>query len=294
MSRAADAVRRTRFHNPRLSRVGVEVLALDHMRARAAGVLELPERVEFHLLLWLQKGRVRHRVDFHDVTLQAGSVLFVRPGQVQQWFMRDDVQGRLLLFASEALAPSVARAEIDTRLLGMDRWPAVTAPGREVFRDTLADVARMDRDIRRYGGSEIEAAIIRHGLMTLLLRLAHALPASRDAGAHGREAEIHRLFAEALEAGFMQRHTVADYARRLGYSESTLARACLATAGCTAKALVDRRVALEAKRLLVHSRATVGLIGHRLGFVEPSNFVKFFRRMEGTTPEAFRRQALGD
>jgi len=294
VSRAADAVRRTRFHNPRLSRVGVEVLALDHMRARAAGALELPERVEFHLLLWVQKGRVRHRVDFHDVALQAGTVLFVRPGQVQQWFLRDGVQGQLLLFSAEALAPSVARAEIDTRLLGMDRWPAVTAPGREVFRDTLADVARMDRDIRRYGGSEIEAAIIRHGLMTLLLRLAHALPSARDAGLHGREAGIHRLFVEALETGFMQRHTVADYARRLGYSESTLARACLATAGCTAKALVDRRVALEAKRLLVHSRATVGLIGHRLGFVEPSNFGKFFRRMEGTTPEAFRRQALGD
>lgn len=294
MIRAADSVRRTRFHNPRLSRVGVEVLALDHMRARAAGWLDLPERVEFHLLFWVQKGRVRHRVDFHDVTLEAGTVLFVRPGQVQQWFMREGVQGRLLLFASEALAPSVARAEIDTRLLGMDRWPAVTAPGREVFRDTLADVTRMDRDIRRYGGSETEAAIIRHALMALLLRLAHALASSREAGVRGREAEIHRLFAEALEAGFMQRHTVADYARRLGYSESTLARACLATVGTTAKEVIDRRVALEAKRLLVHSRAAVVHIANQLGFAEPSNFVKFFRRMEGTTPQAFRQQALGE
>jgi AraC-like DNA-binding protein len=81
---------------------------------------------------------------------------------------------------------------------------------------------------------------------------------------------------------------VLDYAKRLGYSESTLSRACVAATGYTAKQAIDLRVALEARRMLVHSDATVAQIGHRLGFSEPTNFVKFFRRTCGVTPLDFR------
>ena len=62
----------------------------------------------------------------------------------------------------------------------------------------------------------------------------------------------------------------------------------MAAAGHTAKQVVDLRIALEAKRLLVHSGATVAQIGHRLGFSEATNFVKFFRRLAGVTPLEFR------
>jgi AraC-like DNA-binding protein len=87
---------------------------------------------------------------------------------------------------------------------------------------------------------------------------------------------------------------VLDYAQRLGYSESTLSRACVAVAGRTAKEEIDARIALEAKRLLVHSPAPAANIGHQLGFSEPTNFLKFFRRTVGSTPLEFRQAHLGD
>jgi len=58
----------------------------------------------------------------------------------------------------------------------------------------------------------------------------------------------------------------------------------------TAKEVIDQRVVLEAKRLLVHSNATSAQIGYQLGFPEPSNFVKFFRRMTGTTPLVYKKK----
>ena len=41
--------------------------------------------------------------------------------------------------------------------------------------------------------------------------------------------------------------------------------------------------------MLVHSNASSVAIGAQLGFTEPTNFLKFFRRLVGETPEAFRR-----
>jgi AraC-like DNA-binding protein len=62
--------------------------------------------------------------------------------------------------------------------------------------------------------------------------------------------------------------------------------------GKTAKALLTDRIALEAKRLLVHSSMSVAAIAEALGFEEATNFVKFFKRETRVTPGAFRRQHL--
>lgn len=281
-----------RFHNPRLSRVGVEVMGLHELRARAGDALLTPQRPDFLLLLLVESGRGKHVVDFVEHALRPGSVVLVRPGQVQQWHPDALLQGQLVLVSPEALAPSIARAEVDMKLLALDDWPAALRPSAGLFAEALADVHRLRVDIDRFVGSEVEAAIIRHELLALLLRLARERSAGASQASASREADIQRLFVRELEAHFHERLSVLDYARRIGYSESTLSRACLAIAGHTAKEAIDRRVALEAKRLLVHSDASVAEIAHRLGFSEPTNFVKFFRRLAGgATPLAFRAGA---
>ncbi|HTI27627.1 MAG TPA: helix-turn-helix transcriptional regulator, partial [Kutzneria sp.] len=78
-----------------------------------------------------------------------------------------------------------------------------------------------------------------------------------------------------------------------GYSPRSLNRLCQAAAGQNAKALIDARVALEAKRLLVHTNLSAATIGQRLGFTEATNFTKFFTREAGTTPRAFREHERG-
>jgi AraC-like DNA-binding protein len=252
----AAAVKQIRFHNPRLTRVGIDVLSLAELRTRARANLVGPQRVDFHILLLVREGRGRHMIDFSEVALRPGCAVFVRPGQVQQWRMNDRLQGHVVLISAEALAPSIARAGIDMKLLALDEWPATARLDDGLFAEASSDIARMRADIARFEGSEIEAAILRHTMLALLLRLARDVRAASSRSGVTREAEIHRLFAHELEAGFHKRLSVLDYAKRIGYSESTLSRACLATVARTAKETIDLRVALEAKRLLVHSQAT--------------------------------------
>lgn len=289
MSGSRLGLQELRFHNPRLSKVGVEVLGLGDLRGKVgAHLLSSPQRVDFHHLLLVQRGSARHMVDFVEHELRAGSVLLVRPGQVQQWCLGRGIEGQLALISSEALAPSVRRSDVDMRMLSLADWPVVSRPSRGLFTEALADMGRLAADVQRFVGSDLETGIIRHELLALLLRLARELRAARPALESTREAEIHALFAKALEDTYMRRTSVLDLAKRIGFSESTLSRASVATVGHTAKEVIDRRVVLEAKRLLVHSQSTVAQIGYQLGFSEPTNFVKFFRRRERCTPTQFR------
>jgi AraC-like DNA-binding protein len=56
-----------------------------------------------------------------------------------------------------------------------------------------------------------------------------------------------------------------------------------------AKQVIDRRITLEARRLLVHSQTALAETGHQLGFSEAPNFVKFLKRVTGSTPSPFRK-----
>ncbi|WP_307818492.1 AraC family transcriptional regulator [Streptomyces sp. MBT62] len=102
-----------------------------------------------------------------------------------------------------------------------------------------------------------------------------------------------RRYTAALERDFRTSHHVSDYAAALGYSPRTLTRATLAATGTTAKQYLDARVLLEAKRLLVHTDATAADISRALGFAEPTDFAKFFRKRERRTPLEFRAAARG-
>ncbi|MBS0329616.1 MAG: AraC family transcriptional regulator [Proteobacteria bacterium] len=271
----------------------MDALTLVDLRRRAGpNLLSNPQRVDFHHLLLAHKGTARHMVDFVEHELEPGSVLLVHPGQVQQWRIREGFEGQLALISSEALAPSVARSDVVMRMLALPEWPVVSKPSQRLFTEAVADMTRLSADVHRFEGTDLEAGIIRHELLTLLLRLARELRAVRPARESTREADVHALFAKELEVGYAKRLSVIDYANRLGFSESTLSRACVATVGRTAKEEIDRRAALEAKRLLVHSQATAAHIGHQLGFTEPTNFVKFFRRNVGCTPLEFREQHI--
>jgi AraC-like DNA-binding protein len=60
-----------------------------------------------------------------------------------------------------------------------------------------------------------------------------------------------------------------------------------------AKEFIDRRVLLEAKRLLAHGDLPAAKIAARLGFPSATNFSTFFRQRTGTSPLAFRHAVRG-
>jgi AraC-like DNA-binding protein len=90
-----------------------------------------------------------------------------------------------------------------------------------------------------------------------------------------------RRFRKLLDADLSTQHQVQHYANALGMSEKTLSRVCVAATGVPAKSVINQRLVLEA-------------IGRELGFAEPSNFVKFFRKQAGMPPLAFRRSQIAD
>jgi AraC-like DNA-binding protein len=280
-------LRETRFANQRLDPVGVELMTLSELRARvSAQQFFETERVEFFMVLVATAGRGEHLLDFERCRLQVGHVVFVRPGQ--QWQPTKGFEADVLLIDPAVLQPTASTYEQATMsLLRLEEWPAhfrLDADGLMAWR-SLATMLR--RELDQPVLDELSAAMAHQLLVCLMLGIGRA--ATGSATAPTAQAMLVRRLRRELEGLVCTRPSVALLARRLRVSTSTLARTCKEVLGHSAKEAVDRRVALEAQRLLVHSTSTSVAIGELLGFSEPTNFVKFFRRRTGTTPEAFRQ-----
>ena len=120
------------------------------------GWLERPERVDFFMLLLVLKGQTTHTVDFVDWRLLPGSLVFVRPGQVQQWHQSDGLQAQLILIDPSTLPHrSQLMPYSDLRRLDLDHWPtciSLPPPARRITARwgwaasrLIARRARLDR-----------------------------------------------------------------------------------------------------------------------------------------------------
>ncbi|NUS28565.1 MAG: helix-turn-helix transcriptional regulator [Streptomyces sp.] len=273
------------FAAPAGTPAGVEVLPLADLRHRMpAERLTAPRRPDFHHLVTLSSGTLRHTVDFTAYALEPGAWLWVRPGQVHQWGDLTRADGTLILFRQEFLDPATAAgARTEDRHAMVLRRPL---PDDEAALRLAADHLTTEFHALGRLPLEIHTAALRHLLAVLVLRLAHL---TEPAGRPAPEPDATYLrFRDAVEQDFTRTRRVEDYARALGYSTRTLSRATLATAGLGAKEFIDRRVVLEAKRLLAHGDRTATSIAGHLGFASATHFSKYFHQRTGQTPIAFR------
>ncbi|MEV0321047.1 helix-turn-helix domain-containing protein [Streptomyces sp. NPDC050658] len=289
---AAGDIPEVVFAAPAGTPAPVEVLSLAALRERARGGpadrMRRPQRPDFHHLLTVRSGSLAHMVDFTDYVLEPGGWLWVRPGQVHQWGDLDGAEGTVVFFEREFLDPSAAVAA------GVDDAyaPPVRVPAGADAEGLRVAVAHLEREFHALGGLplDVHVAVLRHLLDVLVLRVAHV---SAPDSAGPEPGETFLRFRDAVERDFSRSRRLDDYAAALGYSTRTLSRATLAGAGVGAKEFIDRRVVLEAKRLLAHSDQPAARIADRLGFSSATNFSKFFHKRTGQTPIDFRGAMRG-
>jgi AraC-like DNA-binding protein len=279
------------YANPKLPMLGIESVRLSELLGRVSpGHFASSQRPGFHLLMLFTAGNGWHFLDFRRVRCNAGTLVHARPGQVQQFVLGQDLEADILLFTPEFIFPSTSGSDGTAFAILID--DIVPEDATELRSDALESVANVMSAIKRAynkaDDSRLSAAILRHLLHAMLLMIAdHCLkrdvPSTTD-----NHRRTFQKFRRAVDAKFTQTRSVQDYAEAIGCSAKSLRRACMMARGSSPKALIEQRLILEAKRLLAHTGLTVEAIATEVGFSEPTNFVKFFRRHGGMRPLDFR------
>jgi AraC-like DNA-binding protein len=286
-----DEIQQRHFENKLLDSIGLEVITMDKLRNKLSkSELSRPERIDFYILMYVIAGTGVHTVDFVTYNLEKGTLVVVRPGQLQQWQEDGDYSAILLLVEPTALPYWDELSSIREKgILSLLDWETHSVLPADLSASVAGGLQQLDNDLNDFDGSELEISLIRHELFAILLRIARWQKSMLKSG-EVHQLVTYRLFLHELEDSFRKAHSLKYYAKRLGYSPATISRACLAAEGRSAKIVIDRRIALEGKRMLFHSTLSVTEIAYELGFSELTNFITFFKRLVGMTPIKFRQQ----
>lgn len=248
-------------------------------------------RTGFYHILWFKKGTLTHLVDFKPIEIKPNTILFLNKDIVQRFDGKGEFEGKGILFTDSFFCKTAADTKfLRSTILFNDLFNVSKIQFQEppVFLVQLFDLMEAELKIEK---DHCQSDILKNHLHNLLLysereRRKHDFTEAKK----GPDLDYVLLFKNLLEDHFKKHKQVGHYAKQLSVTEKRLNQATAKVLGQSPKEIIDERVMLEAKRLLAHTNESVKEIGFEMGFDEPTNFIKYFRKHSKATPIEFREQ----
>jgi len=104
------------------------------------------------------------------------------------------------------------------------------------------------------------------------------------------EIDLLRHFNVLVEEHFKEKKSVSEYAEMLYKSPKTIANVFSKNSDLTPLEVIHERVIIEAKLMLLYTDKTSKEIGYDLGYSDPAQFSKLFKKQTGVTTGEFRKE----
>ncbi len=140
----------------------------------------------------------------------------------------------------------------------------------------------------------IQGEMLRTLLKRLIIILTRLARASTVGDALTQpQLDVLRRFNLLVENNYRTLHRVSDYAALLHKAPKTLANLFAAHGERTPLQVIQERIVIEAKRLLLYTDKSVKQIGGELGFIDAGTFSRFFKAIVSASPLEFRSNRGG-
>lgn len=244
-------------------------------------------RHDHYFLLVLEQGKGSHACDFRSHELTPRTIYCMRPRQVHRLELKVGANGYFIQFKPEFLATGDPSVQHVLRRAGrMEVFQA----DPDHFTALLHLLDRIARECA--SGKEGHVPIVRAYFNAFLAELvlgAGASTAADEKSSYTRD-RLEELL-ELIEAHVHSTKEVSAYAELMHLSTYQLNAIAKAGRGRTCSELITDQLLLEAKRYLLATTDQVNQVADRLGYDDPSYFIRFFRKHTGLTPEAFRQRS---
>jgi AraC family transcriptional activator of pobA len=225
-------------------------------------------------LLLLREGPAAVTLEAAHFALHGPAFLVVPSGVVHGFGFAPHTQGHVLTLSQEFVRRAAGAG---------DPLGALLARGGHGPLDPAA-AARATRLADEMIGLAPEG-VAGHALFDALAEALFRALIVEDSAADSPGDRRLAVFRHMVETHLAEHRPLAFYARSIGTTVRTLTRLTRRHLGHSPQALINRRLALEAQRLLRYTGASASAVAAELGFADPSYFSRFYLRMTGRRPQ---------
>ncbi|SHG53558.1 AraC-type DNA-binding protein [Kaistia soli DSM 19436] len=276
----------------RLQRAGAAVVASKietGLAERSWSISDREKRHHCQLFCVLHGRAVFIGVDRHRMDLLAPVMLWLPLPVAGEFRLEAGGDGITAMIAEDFVWRIIGDSPVATHLRPMLERVVVAPSDRIALQ--LAEIGvslnALIRESRepQAGG----AAMMALHLGVVMLHLWRASGGGAATAQRGSGVTTVQRFRQLIELHYRENLGVDDYADRLGVTRAHLHDACLRATRETPLALIHVRLLEEAQSRLEQTDLSVEQIGYSLGFRDPSYFNRFFKRLTGVTPGAYRQ-----
>lgn len=267
-----------------------EIIYISDLYNKSKNLITDPHRPDFYHVIWITEGMATHYVDFKPIELKPGSLLFVPKYCINIFDNYGEYNGKIILFTDRFFCKDPSNLLFLQNTILYNDFFNISQIQVDESINSFSEIFLLMEEETKISNDKFQDDILRNLLHNFLLLAERE---KRKQGFRGIDSSPYNdyliSFRRLLEENFKSIKSVSAYASKLKITNKTLSNATIELSGKTPKQLIDGRILLESKRLLIHTNATIKEIGFELGFVEPTNFIKYFHKHERITPIDFRK-----
>lgn len=252
-----------------------------------------PHKHDFYEVLYLSKGSGFHIIDSNKYEIKPPCIFFLSPGQAHRLELSKDIDGFIFLFTAEFYLVNQTNKN---KLLEFPFFFSVSQNNPPLLINNYNDneFLRMlfIRGSKETEKNEASSEII-HSILELLLLICDKLYPDDLTTVHkGKGWIIVKNFLKLIEENYQNNLSITEYAQKLAISPNHLTQMVRQITGKTSIELLQEKLIVETKRLLIHTNLTVSEISDRMSFDDQSYFTKYFKNKTGITPLQYRKESL--
>lgn len=262
----------------------VELLDLDKVIPEA----RFPLKMEKVTQVIVASGEISCIVDLYSYSLKAPAIALFLPGQIIESIETSEgFKGYGMAITKEFTDSLNLPVSFQEKLfLNNNHIYTLNQEGLEALTACYAHVA----SIMKQNGHPYKEEVVRHLFSAYYYGLGYYIhnAQSQKTLMTGQQ-EMCERFISLVSENFKCHRGIAFYADRLCVTKKYLSALLKQETGLTALEWIEKYVVLYAKGCLTSTSMTVQEISDELDFPSQSVFGKYFKRVEGMSPKAYRR-----
>lgn len=248
--------------------------------------LSNPHRIKFNALLIITEGESFHSIDFKEEVLSPGVILPLTKDQIHSFNKNLNVKGCIISFEEKFITENISEKNL-FHFLHIYHTPSILI-GKENMA-TLNPFLQLLENLHLDSNNMMKPEIINSTFMALLFQIKR-LSIYQHKTFESQRFKDFIQFKQLITEYYHESHNAKDYAKKLNVSYKYLNDVCKQIGYKTAKAFLDSWLLLEAKRNISENQYTSQEIAYKMGFKEPSNFNRFFKKFTNQTPNQFQQK----
>lgn len=250
--------------------------------------IRFPHRVSKAIQVVITEGEISCIVDLHSYTLKAPSMALFLPGQVIESIeASEDFTGFGMAVSQEFTDSLDLPVSFQEKLsLRSTHFYSLTPEMLEAFMSCYAQVS----NIVKQENHPYKEEIVRHLFSAYYYGLGYYVHnAKSQTSLMTCQQEVCEKFIALASEHFKEHRDIGFYADRLCITNKYLSALLKQETGMTALEWIEKYVVLYAKGCLSSTSMTIQEISDELDFPSQSVFGKYFKRVEGMSPKAYRQ-----